>query len=459
MEDAISKNLPVVESAEGHLPILWERQVIFVANLLSLFFGNESETGELMRQVGPLETYGGRLVPILDLLFRGQDDNVVLLERAPNQDLMSYFRCELGIRLPRVHLLSHHLYRKVGREGGEPPSELMDLLAFLRTCPGACLDGFVTDSTLERLGRLLGIETLSPVEASHRGNNKLLLHQYLVSRDLPVFDTEIAGSESEISGCLRRLRTSGYRSAVVKAQIGASGIGIRRLNTSGPGEVPAYLFFEGPCLVQGWLDAEVDGVEDVRSPSVQLFLGQDSVHLYDLTEQILSLDSIHEGNVSPPPGLGKDPNTADELFRQAAAAGRWLHGQGYRGTASVDFHVASRGGRAEVRICEINARVTGATYPAILARHFAPEGAWLMRNLRFEPGTTGKELLDRLSKADVLYRPGMPTGVLPINFNTHADGRVGKGQFLCLGPESDLLWGLLAVTRDLLDVRGDFDRD
>ena len=60
--------------------MLWDRRVIFVANLLGLFFGNEKETGELMDQVGPLETYGGRLVPVLDLLFRGAEDNIVILE-------------------------------------------------------------------------------------------------------------------------------------------------------------------------------------------------------------------------------------------------------------------------------------------------------------------------------------------------------------------------------------------
>lgn len=438
---------------------MWDRQVVFVANLLSLFFGNERETGELKRQVGPLETYGGRLVPILDFLFRGPEDNYVILERAPNEDLMDYFRSELGIRMPQVHLLPHQVYREIGLGRQGLPDDLEHQLADIRALGSACLDGFVTDPILAALGRHLGIETVSSVEASHRGNNKFLLHQYLAASDLPVFDTEIAKTGSDVTGCLRRLREVGYPSAVIKAQIGASGIGLMRLDTSGSGEIPSYLFHEGPCLVQGWLEAGIDEVEDVRSPSVQLFLNQETVFLYDLTEQILSLDSIHEGNISPPPWLGRAPDTVDELYRQAAAAGRWLHRQGYRGTASVDFHVVERGSRTEVRICEINARVTGATYPAILARNFAPEGAWLMRNLRFDPGTSGRELLDRLAQADTLFRPGVASGVLPINFNTNQDGRVGKGQFLCLGPDPDLLWGLLAVTRDLLDVRGDYDRD
>lgn len=439
--------------------MMWERQVIFVANLLSLFFGNETETGELKRQVGPLETYGGRLVPILDFLFRGPEDNYVILERAPNEDLLTYFRCELGIRLPQVRLLSHQLYREIGFGRSGRSEELARLLDDFQALETACLDGFVTDPALASLGQQLGLETVSSVEASHRGNNKFLLHQYLVANDLPVFDTEIAQAGSEVPACLGRLRAAGYASAVIKAQIGASGIGLMRLDTSDPGDVPSFLFHEGPCLIQGWLDAEIDGVEDIRSPSVQLFLNREKVYLYDLTEQILSLDSIHEGNVSPPPWLDRESGAVDEIHRQAASAGRWLHQQGYRGTASVDFHVADRNGRTEVRICEINARVTGATYPAILARNFAPDGAWLMRNLRFEPGTTGRELLDRLGEADILFRPGVASGVLPINFNTNADGRVGKGQFLCLGPDPDLLWGLLAVTRDLLEVRGDFDRD
>jgi hypothetical protein len=172
----------------------------------------------------------------------------------------------------------------------------------------------------------------------------------------------------------------------------------------------------------------------VRSPSAQIYLDEDSVVIYDLTEQILTQASVHEGNESPPPYLIDRPHWRDELLRQAGEAGRWLHRQGYRGTGSVDFLLVEReDGEADVYVCEINARVTGATYPSVLARHFLPEGSWLLRNLRFEKPLSGADLLELLKQSGDLFIPGQSgTGVLPVNFNPGADGLIHKGQFLCL---------------------------
>ena len=106
-----------------------------------------------------------------------------------------------------------------------------------------------------------------------------------------------------------RLRQLGYSTAVVKAQIGASGYGMIKLNTQNPrlDSMPNYLFFEGPCMVQGWLDEERPGVRRIGSPSIQMFLDDHTVSLFDWTEQILSEASVHEGNMSPPPYIRRTP--------------------------------------------------------------------------------------------------------------------------------------------------------
>ena len=162
-------------------------------------------------------------------------------------------------------------------------------------------------------------------------------------------------------------------------------------------------------------------------------LSDDRITFYDLTEQLLSSAHLHEGNIAPPPWLiESQPAVRDELLRQATVAARWLHETGYRGTASVDFHVCDRHHQTEVRICEINARVTGATYPSLLARRFRPSGAWLMRNLEAHQPIEGSRVLDALDHAELLFHPGNQRGVLPINFNTLDDGRLFKGQFLCI---------------------------
>jgi hypothetical protein len=278
---------------------------------------------------------------------------------------------------------------------------------------------------------------------------------------LTVFDTETAGEPGDVPACLSRLRRIGYATAVIKAQIGASGIGLIKVRTAGAEGVivPEHLFFVGPAMVQGWLDDTVDDVRVIGSPSVQVFVSEETVHLYDLTEQILSSLSIHEGNMAPPPYISDAGSTRVALFAQAGEAATWLHAQGYRGTASVDFLVVSRAGTEEVRVCEINARVTGATYPAILARRYSPGGAWLMRNIRVGGPIKPDALLDALRRHGKLYEPAMPSGVLPINLNLEGRSRVAKGQFLGLGNTirecEDALAGLGAA----LPVPVEYDRD
>ncbi len=323
------------------------------------------------------------------------------------------------------------------------------------------VDGFVTDRRLERVARALGKRTVSTCGGSREGNNKHLLHRHLENAGYDVFETYLAASAEDLPEYLSRLRASGYPRAVLKAQVGASGFGMLRVSTGEPlaAEVPAYMFFEGPCLVQGWLDEQVEGVRSIGSPSVQMFLDDHSVNIYDVTEQVLSDESIHEGNLAPPPTLERRARAREQILEQAEAAGTWLHGRGYRGTASADFLLVERDGRTEVRVCELNARVTGATYPAVLARHFRPRGAWLMRNLRFHATLKADSLLQTLDRAGCLFRPGDACGMLPINFNPGPDGRVVKGQFLCLARNIADCAANLAQSEAVLPVDWAYDRD
>jgi hypothetical protein len=457
---------PVVRSTGD--PGFPDRSVMFFANLLCLFFGNRVETDCLANEVGEVDSYGGRLIPILNLLFGGKH-NVLVLELGPDPALCAFFSQCLGLRLPRLEILSHHRYSAigVGLEGDDEVAE-----AALRQLGGAgpaeWVDGYVTDPALERIAARLGKRTLSTHRGSRAGNNKMLLHRHLVKCGLPQPATEQADSPSAVAGCARRLAGLGYRSAVVRAQIGASGIGMVRLPEIGLGaglpEIPEHLFFEGPCLVQGWLEPGVLGVTGIRSPSVQIFVDDDAAHCFDMTEQILSADSVHEGNESPPPDFGppdRDAAVKEEMLSQAMVAGEWLRSCGYRGTASADFLVVEREGRAlpEVHVCEVNARVTGATYPSVLARRFLPQGAWLLRNLRLDEPETGADLLDRLDRGGYLFGPLCESGVLPVNFNFGADGLVHKGQFLCLAESVDGCRELLAAARDELPVASRYERD
>ncbi len=431
--------------------------VIFVVNLLSLFFGNREGARLLENEISCVDSYGGRLLPILGLIFGG-GQNVLVLERSPDPALTEFF-ISLGLKLPDIEILGREEFLRIGREL-ESGMASHPLIGCLRDRPAGTLDGYVTDETIARLAAATGKQTLSTPEGSHRGNNKLLLHQHLESIGLPVFPTRLVHDVREIPEALRQFREAGHKSAVLKAQIGATGVGLLKLPTTGPvPEIPEGFFHEGPCMVQAWFQPGEHDTESVLSPSVQVFLNDQTAYLYDLTEQILE-ESIHQGNESPPPYLDELPGLRDELFRQAGAAAKWLHRQGYRGTGSVDFLVTCCSeGPPTAYVCEINARVTGATYPSVLARHFLPNGAWRMRNFELAVPLRGDDLLDKLRTHGELFDAGHRTGILPINFNLDPDGLVLKGQFLAIAPELPECRRLLDIGRHDLPVAWNYTHD
>ena len=79
--------------------------------------------------------------------------------------------------------------------------------------------------------------------------------------------------------------------------------------------------------------------------------------------------------------------------------------------------------------------MTVATYQAVLARYFKPDGCWNMRNIQFRKSLDGGQLLSAMDRTAVLYRPGDERGIIPFNFNMDSDGKVTKGQFLSLADE------------------------
>ena len=451
-----------VHYAPGQLPPFWDRSVVFFANLLALFYGNQAATDELESKISGVATYGGRLCPIVNLLFRGPE-NLLVLEARPHGALIDYFVEELGIGVPEIVVLDHAAYRTMADvlRATDDRSGLPAALKRVAEHSAPWVDGFVTDGVLSALAEVLGKRNVIAAEVSRRCNNKMLLHQHFEREGFPVFDTVPASSPGEVPTAAAALRAKGYRRIVVKSQVGASGIGMRRLEADAPelDRIDAHMFYEGPCLVQGWLGDEVEGIEPFGSPSVQMFLDEAVVWLYDVTEQILSAESVHEGNMAPPLWWRSQREVGRQLHHQAEAAALWLHDSGYRGTASADFLVVRRHGKLEVRLCEINARVTGATYPSVLARRFLPGGSWLMRNLTFNPPIAGDDLLAAVRRAKHLYREGADGGVLPVNFNTDAAGLVRKGQFLCLGPDANACFDYLMHSANDLPVTWTYDRD
>ena len=126
-----------VRRIPGQLPEFWDRQVVFIANLLSLFYGNRAETHALRERVGTVETYGNRLVPILSLLF-GRHPNLLILERAPDPDLCRYFVDRLGLVIPELAVLAHDDYLALASPTDEPPAHQREWIERVAAHNAAC---------------------------------------------------------------------------------------------------------------------------------------------------------------------------------------------------------------------------------------------------------------------------------------------------------------------------------
>lgn len=451
---------PAIKIQRAKPPPSWGRRALFFSNIHSIFYDNTEETRQLMNEITGAHTYGGRVMSILDLLFH-ERPNLMLLEVAPEPSLVNYLAGEIGLPMAQYAIVEMSDYERLASIANPQALTQTALFRKLREHPAEWVDGFVTDKKLVKIAELLGKKTISSLDGSKNGNNKYLLYRHQVEQALPAFDTRLASNSDEAWARVDELRAMGYRKAVIKAQIGASGYGMVVVPVDEPETlaVPEFLFFEGPCMVQGWIEDGVRGLRKLASPSVQVFVNVDTVFLYDMTEQILSDQSVHQGNMSPPPVVQQFPEVGCELWRQAGIAATWLHRQGYRGPGSVDFLIVECNGRLETIICEINARVTGATYPAFLARHFNPGGDWLMRNIGFHRPVAGSDLIASIERAGVLYRAGGGSGIIPFNFNTDQDGKVLKGQFVCIAEQIGECTALFDRAWSELPMEWGYDRD
>lgn len=443
-----------VHTRLGELPALWRHSALFFGDLYAIFYGEPEKTRQLQESVAGFFGYGGRLIPIVDLLYGG-GNNVLILHEEADHATLDYFSQRLGLSLPTMEMLDHNEYDSFHEGLGDR----QDLFEFLKDHPAGCIDGYVTDPYLERIARRLEKPVVNSYQESKNANDKVLLHRFMEQADLPAFD----GGEitpDDLNGCLDDLKAKGYRQAVVRSSLGASGFGVATVELdTGPTCLPRHLLAEKCLLVQGWIEPGVLGITHVTSPSVQFFIDDTRATLFDLTGQLLQNASIHEGNVAPPVDLPQSDGVKAEILAQSEKVVAWVAATGYRGTGSIDYLVYEQNGQAKVTVCEVNARVTGATYPSFLARHFLPERAWLMRNFRFDSQMTCGEIIGALDKAGTLFLPGKSRGVLPINFIRDENGRVAKCQLLFLNATPEACVEMVAPSLSCLPMATRPDRD
>lgn len=441
---------PIV--AIGRLPTPWPLGSVFVGNLDCIFFGDQGKTSQLIANVTGFHGYGSRLLPILGLLFRG--DNLLLLQEAPDATLAGYFSRTLKLPLPDIALID---IPPGCATAPDPSPQMMDRIRHHRA---TLMDGYVTDPYLEQLAADCGKTLVNSHQACRDANDKVLLFRFLTDTGMPIFDggeTDLTGGTAQRFAALKKM---GYQRAVVRAPIGASGFGMSIVDLAGDRTIPTDLCAGGTVLIQGWIEERRMGVTDLSSPSVQFFAGPaGQITLYELTDQLLSRHSVHEGNMAPPAGPAADPAIREELIRQAKIVAGWVAEVGFNGPGSIDFLVGHRHGIPFVNVCEVNARVTGATYPSLLALSLNPGGGWLMRNMVFGPCLTVGQFLDHLEHQGLLFLPGKNHGILPINLARTANGQISKCQLLFLAPDGSLCQQMVADFPSHLPTHCRFDRD
>ncbi|MDR4498850.1 MAG: hypothetical protein MRK02_13175 [Candidatus Scalindua sp.] len=155
-----------IRKKTGQLPDFWDRSIVFFANVLSIFFENSGEIENLKQQIHGMETYGGRLIPIIDILFKGQN-NLLVLEKAPDQTLIKYFQEELSLSLPDIVIVPHSVYTTVLPEINKiNKKEISSALTSICQHNASWIDGFVSDSTLIKIAQALNKLTISSLKAA-----------------------------------------------------------------------------------------------------------------------------------------------------------------------------------------------------------------------------------------------------------------------------------------------------
>ena len=89
---------PPLHTELGTIPPARSGNVAFFANLQHIFFDNEALKEELSATVHTLDSYGGRLLPVIGLLWDGPQ-NILILERPPLPGVTDYLGGALGLRV------------------------------------------------------------------------------------------------------------------------------------------------------------------------------------------------------------------------------------------------------------------------------------------------------------------------------------------------------------------------
>ncbi len=162
------------------------------------------------------------------------------------------------------------------------------------------------------------------------------------------------------------------------------------------------------------------------SPNVLMYVEPDKIVCVGVTDQLLTDDLAHEGNLYP-----SSAKTVKDMAASARKISEWLQAEGYCGLAGFDFgeYVNPETGRCEYFLAEINPRMNAAAYPRALMEHLNRRqertgGPYIEAFLSANIMTKAKSFaeLDKLC-GNLFFMPETGEGVVPYNVGCLASGK------------------------------------
>lgn len=208
---------------------------------------------------------------------------------------------------------------------------------------------FFVNDDMQKLSDMLDIPLSVNQKTFIQANDKLLLKKFLTQVNLPI----IEGTFTADIEILKKYFQKDER-YLFKDPLWVSGYGFWDNKET---------TFEELEKKYGWKELIVEKfIIKESSPSVQFFINEEKTEaiIFWMTDQLLENGKIYLGNTSPSVYLNNE--IWDELIRQSSQIIDYISQLGYTGFAGIDFIVDEN---KSVYATEVNARFTGATYPAI----------------------------------------------------------------------------------------------
>ncbi|MBW7954731.1 ATP-grasp domain-containing protein [Candidatus Gracilibacteria bacterium] len=208
---------------------------------------------------------------------------------------------------------------------------------------------FFVDENMEKLSNILGIPLLVSKEIFEKANNKLMLKEFLISNNLPTLPGEITGDLEIILSYF-----NSKKRYLFKDPLGVSGYGFWDNKVNTIDELKTN-FKNKKLIIEEF-------IEKIGSPSVQFFINKENNKsiIFGITDQILEDGKVYLGNTSP--SIYLNGSVGDELIKQSKEIIKYISSLGYVGFGGIDFIIDNK---KNIFATEVNARFTGATYPAL----------------------------------------------------------------------------------------------